>query len=61
MGGPCDARLSAKTRHEMVQKMTAHVMENHPETAKAMEAQHKRDPEEWGREFRKTWDATPED
>jgi hypothetical protein len=61
MGGPCDVELSAETREEMVQKMTKHVLDNHPETAKAMEAQHERDPEEWGMQFRRTWDATPDD
>jgi hypothetical protein len=60
MGGPCEAELSAETREEMVQKMTKHVMENHPETAKEMEAMHKRDPDAWGREFRKLWDKTVE-
>jgi hypothetical protein len=58
MGGPCDAKLTADTREEMVQKMTKHVMENHPETAKEMEAMHKRDPNEWGKKFREVWDNT---
>lgn len=61
MGGPCDTELTAETREEMVQKMTKHVVANHPNTAKEMEQMHSDDPEAWGIEFRKKWDATPEE
>lgn len=40
--------------------MTRHVLENHPDTAKAMENMHKEDPEKWGREMKPKWDAKPE-
>lgn len=40
----------------MVQTMTKHVMENHPETAQAMEKMHNEDPKKWGREMKPEWD-----
>src|SRR4029434_10920911 len=36
LGGPCDQELSAQTWDEMVKTMTKHVIDNHPDTAKAM-------------------------
>jgi hypothetical protein len=44
----------------MVQVMTKHVMEKHPDTAKAMEKMHNEDPKKWGGETKPKWDATPE-
>jgi len=44
LGGPCDQHLSAQTWEEMVKKMTAHVMKEHPNTAREMEDMHKEDP-----------------
>ena len=61
MGGPCEAKISAETREEMVQKMTDHVIKNHPDTAKEMERMHREDPDRWGNEFRKKWEETPDD
>lgn len=52
LGGPCDHKLSAHRCDEMVKTMTKHVMENHPETAKAMKKMHHADPKKWGREMR---------
>ena len=60
LGGPCDAKISADSWKEMVEKMTAHVMENHPETAKEMEKMHNEDPEKWGKENKPKWEAAPE-
>jgi predicted small metal-binding protein len=60
LGGPCDQELSAETWDDMVQTMTKHVMENHPETAKEMEEMHNEDPEKWGKEMKPKWDAAPE-
>jgi predicted small metal-binding protein len=60
LGGKCDQKLSAETWGEMVKAMTRHVMEKHPDVAKQMEAMHKRDPKEWGREMKPKWDAAPE-
>lgn len=60
LGGSCDQELQAATWDEMVKTMTKHVMEKHPETAKAMEKMHKEDPKKWGREMKPKWDAKPE-
>jgi predicted small metal-binding protein len=43
LGGPCEQMLSAATWDEMVQAMVKHVMEKHPDTAKAMEKMHNED------------------
>lgn len=61
LGGPCDQKLSAESWDEMVGKMTKHVIENHPETAKEMEEMHNADPKKWGGEMKPKWDATPEE
>jgi predicted small metal-binding protein len=60
LGGPCDTKLSANTWDEMVQKMTKHVIEHHPDTAKEMEKMHTKDPKKWGRTYKPKWDATSE-
>jgi predicted small metal-binding protein len=60
LGGPCDQRLSAQNWDEMVKAMTKHVMEKHPETAKAMEKMHNDDPKKWGKEMKPKWDAKAE-
>jgi len=60
LGGPCDQELTASSWGEMVQTMTKHVMDNHPETAKEMEQMHNDDPEKWGKEMKPKWDAAPE-
>jgi predicted small metal-binding protein len=59
LGGACDQELTAESWDEMVQKMTNHVIENHPETAKEMEAMHNEDPKKWGSEMKPKWDAAP--
>jgi hypothetical protein len=43
-GGPCEQKLAAGSWDEMVKTMTKHVMEKHPDTAKAMEKMHNEDP-----------------
>jgi predicted small metal-binding protein len=60
LGGECDLKLSAATWDQMVQAMTKHVMEKHPDVAKGMEKMHNDDPEKWGKEMKPKWDATPE-
>ena len=60
LGGPCDAKISAKTWDEMVQKMTAHVIKDHPDTARKMEKMHNDDPKKWGRTYKPKWDASSE-
>jgi hypothetical protein len=60
LGGPCDQRLTAASWEEMVKTMTAHVMEKHPATAKAMERLHREDPKKWRRDMKPKWDAKPQ-
>ena len=60
LGGSCDEKLSAELWSEMVEKMTKHVMDNHPDTVKEMEEMHKQDPEKWGKEMKARWEAAPE-
>jgi predicted small metal-binding protein len=57
LGGPCEQTLTAGTWDEMAKNMTKHVMEKHPDTAKAMERIHNEDPKRWGREMKPKWDA----
>jgi hypothetical protein len=56
-GGACDQTLHAETWNEMVQAMTKHVMEKHPDVAKDMEQMHNEDPKRWGREMKPKWDS----
>jgi hypothetical protein len=60
LGGPCDQKLSAATWKRMVDVMTTHVAQNHPDTARDMETLHRDDPSQWGNEMKPKWDATPE-
>jgi len=57
LGGACDEKLSTETWDGMVKTMTKHVMEKHPDVAKAMEKMHNEDPKKWGREMKPKWDA----
>jgi len=59
LGGTCDERLSADSWDEMVQVMTKHVLEQHPDVAKRMEKMHNQDPKQWGRQMKPKWDAAP--
>jgi hypothetical protein len=61
LGGACDEKISAYTWHEAVQKMTKHVIKEHPDVAKDMEKMHNEDPEKWGRENKPKWEAAPEE
>jgi predicted small metal-binding protein len=60
LGGACDQRLSANSWEEMVQIMTKHVMDNHPDVAKKMEALHKQDPQQWAKENKPKWEHARE-
>ncbi|MCY0853304.1 hypothetical protein [Cupriavidus sp. D39] len=60
LGGKCDEKLSASSWDEMVNVMTKHVLEKHPDVAKMMEKMHNEDPTKWGKEMRPKWDAAPE-
>ena len=61
LGGSCDEKLSASSWDEMVQVMTKHVMDNHPDVAKEMEKMHNEDPQQCGREMKPKWEAAPND
>jgi len=60
LGGTCDYRISAETWDEAVKKMTAHVMDKHPDVARDMKKMHEEDPQKWGREMKPKWDAARE-
>jgi predicted small metal-binding protein len=60
LGGACNQALSAGTWGEMVETMTRHVMEKHPDVAKKMDRMHNEDPEQWGREMKPKWEAARE-
>jgi predicted small metal-binding protein len=60
LGGTCDKELSAETWDEMVQTMTKHVMDSHPDVARKMAKMHEEDPTRWGKEMKPKWDAAKE-
>ena len=60
LGGACNQKLSAETWDGMVKKMTGHVMEKHPDTAEKMKQMHEEDPNKWGKEMKRKWDAAPQ-
>ncbi|AXC12717.1 hypothetical protein ACPOL_3430 [Acidisarcina polymorpha] len=60
LGGVCDHELTASSWDEIVKLMYKHVMENHPELANEMEAQHEKDPHAWGNEMKPNWDKAKE-
>ena len=60
LSGKCDNKLSAATWDQIVQAMSKHVMEKHPDVAKDMENMHNDDPKKWGKEMKAQWDATIE-
>lgn len=61
LGGTCEERLSAESWDEIVQVMTKHVMQKHPDVAKKMEQMHNEDSKKWSRETKPKWDAAPEE
>lgn len=60
LGGACDQELSAETWDDMVQTMTAHVLNKHPDVAENMKKMHEQDPKAWRREMKPKWDAAPD-
>jgi predicted small metal-binding protein len=60
LGGKCGAKLTANTWEEMVQKMTHHVMERHPDVAEKMKEMHDQDPKRWSAETKPKWDKAAE-
>lgn len=60
LGGKCDQKLSAETWDGMVQAMTKHVMEKHPDVAKEMQKMHTEDPKKWSKEMKPKFEAAPE-
>ena len=59
LGGVCDQKLSAESWDKIVEVMTKHVVDNHPDTAKKMEKMHKEDPKKWAKEMKPKWEAAP--
>jgi len=60
LGGPCKLNLTAETWEEIVKKMTAHVIREHPDTAKEMGKLRHKDPNRWGRETKPQRQAKPQ-
>ena len=60
LGGTGEQKLSANSWDEMVQRITKHVMERHPDVAKEMEKMHNEDPKKCGREMKPKFDNAPE-
>jgi predicted small metal-binding protein len=60
LGGPCNKQFIADSWEQLVKVMTRHVMESHPDTARAMKQMHDEDPKKWSRETKPRWDAKPE-
>jgi len=60
MGGTCNLEIQAATSAEMAQKMTAHVMKDHPDVAEKMKSMTPAQHEKWETEFHKNWDHAPE-
>lgn len=59
MGGECDLEIKADTSEEMIEKMTAHVSEAHPEVASNMGKMTEEEHKEWETEFQKKWNEAP--
>jgi predicted small metal-binding protein len=60
LGGACNAKLTAGSWDEMVKVMTKHVMANHPDVAKKMQAMHAEDPQKWAKENKRKWENAKE-
>jgi predicted small metal-binding protein len=60
LGGPCDRELRASSWNEMVGAMTKHVMEHHPDTTREMQRMHQQDPDQWRRQMKPKWEASPD-
>lgn len=60
LGGSCDQQLSAENWKEMVQAMTKHMQEKHPDKAKEMEKMHNEDQGQWNKEMKAKWEMAEE-
>lgn len=56
MGGECDAEIKAHTSSEMAQKMTADVIEKHPDVAEKMKNMTESEHEKLEDDFHKNWE-----
>jgi hypothetical protein len=54
LGGPCDQLLSARTWDGMIRNMMRHVLQSHPDTARAMKEM--RNAHRWCRQTKSQWD-----
>ena len=57
MGGPCDEKISAETKDEMMGNAMAHLESAHPEMAAQVKAMPKDDPMmvSWSQKFEEDW------
>jgi predicted small metal-binding protein len=55
MGGKCDAEIKADSSSEMAKKMTAHVMEKHPDVFEKMKNMTESEHKKWEEDFHKNW------
>ncbi len=62
MGGMCDEPISGNTPDELMGVGMKHLEVAHPDMAASVKAMPKDDPKmvEWGTQFQKTWDETPD-
>jgi predicted small metal-binding protein len=60
MGGKCDTEIKADSSSEMAKKMTAHVMEKHPDVFETMKNMTESEHKKWEDDFHKNWDKAPE-
>jgi predicted small metal-binding protein len=60
MGGTCDAEIKADSTSEMAKKMTAHVMEKHPDVFEKMKNMTESEHKKWEDDFHENWDKAPE-
>ncbi len=62
MGGMCDEPLQAESYDEIMKVGWEHVEKAHPEMAQNIKSMPKDHPQmvEWEKNFRETWESTPE-
>jgi predicted small metal-binding protein len=60
MGGSCDTQIQADSSAEMAKKMTAHVLEKHPDVYERMKNMTESEHKKWEEDFHKNWQKAPE-
>lgn len=56
MGGECGLEIKANSSSEMAKKMTAHVIEKHPDVAERMKNMTEAEHQKWEDDFHEKWD-----